>query len=304
MSERIGRDDLLALRAEYDGKLNALQAEVTTLRRRRQRSRHPLLLLLPAILFVALVPLATLAANPFNDLTGGVHDANIDAIYNAGITTGCDPNVSYCPNDNVTREQMASFLARTAGLGTNPPVANAKTAQSAQRLGASPASTTTFAANELVRTARTVSSRYTRDQDPTTPNTELPVGSRLNSGAFDLVDTIAITAPTSGFVIVTAAVGMSIEGTGTAGFIRIRDNVTVANFSPTLSASTNSGPAATTAVATTLSPAYVFPVSAGAHSFILEAQMSGAGTVTAYDGIITAIFVPFGSGGAATLEGE
>jgi len=31
----------------------------------------------------------------------------------------------------VTRQEMASFLARAAGLGTNPPVANAKTAQTA-----------------------------------------------------------------------------------------------------------------------------------------------------------------------------
>ncbi len=54
-------------------------------------------------LLVALLPLTLLAANPFGDLTGGVHDANIDAIYNAGITTGCVPNESYCPTDNVTR---------------------------------------------------------------------------------------------------------------------------------------------------------------------------------------------------------
>jgi hypothetical protein len=78
---------------------------------------------------LALVPYTLLAANPFTDLNaGGIHNANIDAIYNAGITTGCVPNQQYCPNDLVTREQMASFLARTAGLGGNPPVANAKTA--------------------------------------------------------------------------------------------------------------------------------------------------------------------------------
>src|SRR4051794_2870819 len=52
---------------------------------------------------LALIPLALLAATPFTDLTGGDHDANIDLIYNAGITTGCDPT-HYCPRDNVTRE--------------------------------------------------------------------------------------------------------------------------------------------------------------------------------------------------------
>jgi hypothetical protein len=110
--------------------------------RHRARTARRLLPLVLAALLVALVPLAALAANPFNDLTGGVHDPNIDAIYNAGITRGCDPDVSYCPTGLVTREEMASFLARTAGIGGNPPVANAKTAQTAtnaNQLGGVPA---------------------------------------------------------------------------------------------------------------------------------------------------------------------
>jgi hypothetical protein len=108
-----------------------LRAEVARLRRRRlPRRALPLLL---AALLVVLIPLGTLAANPFTDLNpNSVHNPNIDAIYTAGITTGCDPGVAYCPNGLVTREEMASFLARTAGLGNNPPVANAKTAQTAQ----------------------------------------------------------------------------------------------------------------------------------------------------------------------------
>ena len=300
MSETVNRDDLLALRAEYDRKLRLLHDEVTTLRQRRRRllpgRTAPLVL---ATLLIALVPLATLAANPFTDLTGGVHDGNIDAIYTAGITTGCDPGVAYCPNDLVTRQEMASFLARTAGLGTNPPVANARTAQTAstaQKIGTNPAGATTYAANDLVRTARTAASRYTRDQEPTDQtNTELPL-----TTAFGAIETLSITAPTSGFVIITATVGISIEGTGTVGLVRVRDGVTT---SPTLTAATNSGPNPTTAVATTLSPTYVFPVTAGLRTFTLEGQKLGLNTVTVYDGMITAIFVPFGSGGAATLEG-
>src|SRR5918999_1090977 len=102
-------------------------AELAALRRRLDRP-HRRRALLPALclaLLVALVPLSVLAAHPFTDLTGGVHDANIDAIYNAGVTTGCVPNAEYCPTANVTREEMASFLARLGGLGANPPVANA-----------------------------------------------------------------------------------------------------------------------------------------------------------------------------------
>jgi len=54
-----------------------------------------------------------------------VHQANIEAIAAAGITTGCNPpaNDRYCPDRPVTRAQMASFLARALGLEplTPPP---------------------------------------------------------------------------------------------------------------------------------------------------------------------------------------
>jgi hypothetical protein len=56
------------------------------------------------------------AANPFVDVAGNTHEANIDAIYNAGITTGCD-TTHYCPSDFVSRGQMGTFLARVAGVG-------------------------------------------------------------------------------------------------------------------------------------------------------------------------------------------
>jgi hypothetical protein len=122
---------LTTLRAEIDTQraiTATLRADLERLQRRRRRSRRALPLALVALL-VLLAPLATLAASPFTDLNANsVHNANIDAIYNAGITRGCDPGVAYCPNGLVTREEMASFLARAAGLGTNPPVANAATA--------------------------------------------------------------------------------------------------------------------------------------------------------------------------------
>src|SRR4051794_5277277 len=116
---------------ELIAKVDQLQAEVVALKRRKRRRRtaRRSLSILAVALLAALVPLSLLAANPFTDLTGGVHDANIDAIYSAGVTTGCVPNEQYCPTANVTREEMASFLARLGGLGINPPVANAKTLQ-------------------------------------------------------------------------------------------------------------------------------------------------------------------------------
>ena len=310
MSDVITKDDLSALRAEYDKKLATLQAEVTVLRRRRQRRRHPLLLIVPVILFVALVPFSLLAAGPtFSDLgtAAPVHQPNIQAIGDAGITTGFeDPNNPnarlYDPKALVTREEMASFLARTAGLGTNPPVARAA------RLGIANPTTTSpsFAANELLRTAQTTST-FTRDPDPAPPETELVVTKIYNTDTtYDLIATVSITAPGPGFVLINGTVGVSLEGTGTAGFVRLRDSTqTTGGSSPLVSTATNTGGTApTTAVATTLSPTYVFPVIAGQRTIVLEAQKAGIGQVHAYDAILTAIFIPFGSGGAATLGNE
>lgn len=122
-------------------RLDLLEAEVATLRRRgtrRSNWRKRLPLALVALL-VALVPLGIAAAGPtFSDLgeAAPVHQANIQAIGDAGITTGFDDPANpgqrtYSPKGLVTREEMASFLARTAGLGSNAPIVNAKTAQTA-----------------------------------------------------------------------------------------------------------------------------------------------------------------------------
>jgi hypothetical protein len=55
---------------------------------------------------------------PFTD-TQGPFTGEIDRLYAAGITTGCGPT-TYCPNDVVTRAQMATFIARALGLTPVP----------------------------------------------------------------------------------------------------------------------------------------------------------------------------------------
>ena len=52
-----------------------------------------------------------------DDWSGSQFAADIAWAFGAGITTGCAPDF-FCPNDAVTRQQMASFLARVLGLGT------------------------------------------------------------------------------------------------------------------------------------------------------------------------------------------
>ena len=53
----------------------------------------------------------------FTDDAGSVHEADINRIAAAGITLGCAPGL-FCPEQPVTREQMASFLVRAYQLPT------------------------------------------------------------------------------------------------------------------------------------------------------------------------------------------
>jgi len=52
--------------------------------------------------------------NLFTDDNGSIFEGDIDRLATAGVTKGCNPpkNDRFCPTQPVTREQMASFLAR------------------------------------------------------------------------------------------------------------------------------------------------------------------------------------------------
>ncbi len=54
--------------------------------------------------------------NYFTDVTG-THRTSINALRESGITLGCDASGTlFCPDDEVTRAQMASFLVRALNL--------------------------------------------------------------------------------------------------------------------------------------------------------------------------------------------
>ncbi|MDJ0953388.1 MAG: S-layer homology domain-containing protein [Acidimicrobiia bacterium] len=57
----------------------------------------------------------------FSDDDGSVFEANVNALASAGITLGCNPpdNTLFCPNDVVSRGQMAAFLVRGYGFADN-----------------------------------------------------------------------------------------------------------------------------------------------------------------------------------------
>jgi hypothetical protein len=57
----------------------------------------------------------------FVDDTGSAYEAAINAVAKAGITSGCDAKAKrFCPEDPVTRGQMAAFLAAGLKLPTGP----------------------------------------------------------------------------------------------------------------------------------------------------------------------------------------
>jgi len=54
----------------------------------------------------------------FSDISGNLFEADIEWLAAQGITSGCNPpaNTKFCPNDRVTRGQMAAFLDRALTL--------------------------------------------------------------------------------------------------------------------------------------------------------------------------------------------
>ncbi|MEA2022748.1 MAG: N-acetylmuramoyl-L-alanine amidase [Actinomycetota bacterium] len=59
--------------------------------------------------------------DPFADDDDSIFEADIERLAAAGITKGCNPpaNTRFCPDANVTREQMAAFLVRALGYSDN-----------------------------------------------------------------------------------------------------------------------------------------------------------------------------------------
>src|SRR4051794_5588336 len=252
MADDPTRAELARRRAEF----TAFRAQVARDRRRHRAWRRLLPLALAALL-VALVPLAVLAATAFTDLNpGSIHNANINAIATAGITTGCNPpaNDQFCPNDVVTREQMASFLARTAGIGGNPPVTRAASL-AARRPGPTSGG---FAANDLIRIASTGGSGdVTLD----------------GSGTFQTVRTLHITLPEIGQVLLSGSVQVT-GGTGTVT-MRLRQVSAGNSTSPALTLPLGTG--AGQVAQGPLSQTYVFGiVDPNVTDFVLEVQSSAA----------------------------
>lgn len=80
-----------------------------------RRGRLTAFLVAMAVLIA--IPVAVMATDVFNDVpASNVHHDNITWLKDTGVTEGCNPpdNDEYCPSENVTRAQMATFMRRLA----------------------------------------------------------------------------------------------------------------------------------------------------------------------------------------------
>lgn len=126
---------------------NHSDSEGCTLRTTPKRSRR--LATISAVgAVLVLLPGIAVAVNGFSDVPAGyVHKPGIDYVASTGITAGCEDGSKYCPNDDLTRGQMATFMFRASGKAPGiAPSVNAATVggQSASDIAAMAVDATGF----------------------------------------------------------------------------------------------------------------------------------------------------------------
>ncbi len=77
--------------------------------------RRVMMVVMALLSALVVAPAAIASGGTFGDDDGSVHEVNIEALFAAGITKGCGPGL-YCPDDPVTRGQMAAFLHRSGEI--------------------------------------------------------------------------------------------------------------------------------------------------------------------------------------------
>lgn len=243
--------------------------------RPRSRTRRGLAVV-GLVVALAVLPAIALANHSFSDVpNSNPFHADISALVGSGVTSGCGGG-KYCPKDNVTREQMAAFLNRLGALAPGKtPVVNADRLDGRH-------------ANELSRA----------DAAQSSGSTVIPVFTEVQHGS-DLV----VTAPTSGFVLVTASV-MVTESNCTQWCYAHMRVAHVQTGATTVSLET--GRFSGDWEFDTLTVSYAFPVSAGTNTFRMlfdrNDDSDADGTVSAAAYTATALFTPFGSSGGSTLD--
>jgi hypothetical protein len=146
--------------------------------------------LIIAVAMLLVIPLAANAGSVFEDVDDtSTHIDGITFMKTSGVSVGCDANNNYCPGDNVTRAQMATFMYRLSGNdpATDPSVvaASAESADDADALGgAGPSAYTTLVNGDVCDAASCLD---------------------LTGATIEIVSTLAVETPTDGFAQVSFA---------------------------------------------------------------------------------------------------
>lgn len=246
-------------------------------------------------------------------------------------------NTAFCPGDGVTRGQMAAFLNRLGALSGQTPVVNAATAVTATSAATAATATSATTADSATTAATATTALTAADADTVDGKhaadfvgqgeADAVSGGMVADGSLSSADmsdaagvaqatlttavdltaaspavesvlSVAITAPASGYVIVTASMqakGMHVSGTPTHLTIDVSSSAT------TLPAPGNTKnyvvPAATVTGDYTIvtSVQRAFPVGAGLNTFYLVAnEVSGDGEID--DVTLTVLYVPLAHG--------
>jgi hypothetical protein len=253
----------------------ALEERVAELERRLEHAgptsqvprRRPRRLAFAAVIAAAamLVPGLAIASHQFADVPdANPYHGDISVLATSGVTTGCGGG-TFCPTDNVTREQMAAFMNRLGALGSGlPPVVNA------DRLDG-------YHANGLARVTSTSTS----------------VASPVLTMAETVYHTVTIEAPTHGYVLV--------QGALTIRELACLTNCTISARLRHVESGANSIAAeAWVKERATIALNNVFAVAPGSNSFHtrIHRVAVGDGNVNGWFNQMSALFVPFNASGS------
>ena len=209
--------------------------------RRSISSRRAVAVLALSLTLVAF-PLGVLASHQYSDVPdSNPFHADIAAITNAGVTSGCGGG-KYCPDRNVTRAEMAAFMNRLGALAAGKtPVVNADKLDgidSSQFARKDQTQHYSCAGNDMAPTMSTTgylggtfAERYlTSGIDSLTCAVHLPDGATLTAFAGDVYDNTAtygtlcsLQRVTSDGVVAGLASTPSSGGAATAGYTTLVD---------------------------------------------------------------------------------
>jgi hypothetical protein len=260
--------------------------------------RHLVFLVLA---FLMIVPLAAYAGSVFDDVDDT--DTHIDGITfmkDSGVSVGCDANNNYCPQDNVTRAQMATFMYRLSGNdpATAPSVVAASAAEADSATTADAAATAAlaadsdalegYAASDLVRAsfATTGSQGDFGETDPTS------------------IASTSVEAPVDGILLIWGNTNLEWDvDSAAATYARMRMELYVDGADADASYQRVHVEDTLDWDGHTVTMQAAVPVTAGAHTVDIYAErQSGTALAFFWKSDITTLFVPFGnSGDAGTL---